>query len=451
MKEQQKKIPILVCIFIALNFLWTSCGYLSWMYHLMDYTTASNVDWLTEVIGYLFQALGILSVYLFCKYKTNFSPMRHSFIGVIGLDFFFIILSVLSESILTALLFGYCMNYMHGWVAAYYLYYLATLVPKKNRALTFGLGYGIASIGSWAISLLGTGNFLCSRFALILYAVFVCITVGFLWIFDTIDQVKPAVSEKQSIQIHTIWIVGATVLLLSLVRGIGFYFPMSDVSTGINLEFSRAFYAIGLILAGIISDKNRKHGAISCALALVFPFVMITLTNEVSITIVFWILSYIFYGFYNVYRVIVFSDIAQMEQRYLCVAALGLFWGRIGDALGALCGILFSNNLTVLVSIASLGFVITFVLFFHVYYKIYHTTNEPELSEEDKLKSFAEEYQLSSREFEVLQLLIKGKTNNELSSELYISENTVKFHVRNLLKKTGCENRIALITLFKQK
>ena len=38
-------------LIIALCFLWTATGYLTWMYHLLDYTEASNVDWLTEVIG----------------------------------------------------------------------------------------------------------------------------------------------------------------------------------------------------------------------------------------------------------------------------------------------------------------------------------------------------------------------------------------------------------------
>ena len=47
-------------LIIALCFLWTATGYLTWMYHLLDFAESSSVDWLTEVIGYLFQAFGIL-------------------------------------------------------------------------------------------------------------------------------------------------------------------------------------------------------------------------------------------------------------------------------------------------------------------------------------------------------------------------------------------------------
>ncbi|MDY4840225.1 MAG: helix-turn-helix transcriptional regulator [Lachnospiraceae bacterium] len=51
---------------------------------------------------------------------------------------------------------------------------------------------------------------------------------------------------------------------------------------------------------------------------------------------------------------------------------------------------------------------------------------------------------------EVLNLIIKGASNGEISDELFISENTVKFHVRNILKKTGCSNRTELLTRLNQ-
>ena len=88
----------------------------------------------------------------------------------------------------------------------------------------------------------------------------------------------------------TIALAGLTVVLVSQTRGIGFYFPMADISTGISLEFSRAFYAIGLIVAGIVGDRSRKYGAVSCLAALFFPFAMIALSNEVGISMILWIL-----------------------------------------------------------------------------------------------------------------------------------------------------------------
>lgn len=48
---------------------------------------------------------------------------------------------------------------------------------------------------------------------------------------------------------------------------------------------------------------------------------------------------------------------------------------------------------------------------------------------------------LSARELEVLQRLAAGRRNGEIAGELGISENTVEFHVRRVLRKLGARSR----------
>jgi DNA-binding NarL/FixJ family response regulator len=50
--------------------------------------------------------------------------------------------------------------------------------------------------------------------------------------------------------------------------------------------------------------------------------------------------------------------------------------------------------------------------------------------------------ELTSRESTILQLVSEGKTNKEIASDLVISENTVKIHLRNILEKLHLKNRI---------
>lgn len=57
-----------------------------------------------------------------------------------------------------------------------------------------------------------------------------------------------------------------------------------------------------------------------------------------------------------------------------------------------------------------------------------------------KQESAAHE-QLTEREMEVLRLIAKGKSNQEVADELYIGIKTVKFHVTNILAKLGVEDR----------
>ena len=48
---------------------------------------------------------------------------------------------------------------------------------------------------------------------------------------------------------------------------------------------------------------------------------------------------------------------------------------------------------------------------------------------------------LSERELEVLQLIAKGLSNQDISSRLYLSLNTIKTHTRNIYGKLGVNNR----------
>ena len=65
-----------------------------------------------------------------------------------------------------------------------------------------------------------------------------------------------------------------------------------------------------------------------------------------------------------------------------------------------------------------------------------HKPSANEISEE-KLLAYKTHYGLSVRETDVLAHILKDRSINEIAEELFISPSTVKFHVANLLKKTG--------------
>ncbi len=52
---------------------------------------------------------------------------------------------------------------------------------------------------------------------------------------------------------------------------------------------------------------------------------------------------------------------------------------------------------------------------------------------------------LSVREMEVLQQVAAGKSNREVAEALTISENTVKFHMKNILDKLHLQNRAQVV------
>jgi DNA-binding response OmpR family regulator len=65
-----------------------------------------------------------------------------------------------------------------------------------------------------------------------------------------------------------------------------------------------------------------------------------------------------------------------------------------------------------------------------------------------RVDELAAEMHLSSREREVLDLLLIGRTNEEIGIVLNISTRTAKFHLANLLQKLGVDSRNELMRLF---
>ncbi|HWQ31465.1 MAG TPA: response regulator transcription factor [Blastocatellia bacterium] len=54
--------------------------------------------------------------------------------------------------------------------------------------------------------------------------------------------------------------------------------------------------------------------------------------------------------------------------------------------------------------------------------------------------------ELTGRELQVLELIVKGRSNREISAELSISEATVKSHINSLLGKLGVSDRTQAAT-----
>lgn len=56
-------------------------------------------------------------------------------------------------------------------------------------------------------------------------------------------------------------------------------------------------------------------------------------------------------------------------------------------------------------------------------------------------------HDLTERERDVLALLVKGLTNQEIAQQLAVSANTAKFHVSNVLTKLGAASRTEAVAL----
>ena len=60
------------------------------------------------------------------------------------------------------------------------------------------------------------------------------------------------------------------------------------------------------------------------------------------------------------------------------------------------------------------------------------------------------ELEITSREYEVLELIAKGFSNKEIAEDLFLSESTIKTHVSSLLVKLNAKRRTQAIQIAKE-
>lgn len=443
--------PIVRCAaLIGLGFLLTSTGWLAWEYHLLELVSPRAADVMTMVVGYALQALGIGVFALLLRRKPDWE--KPAVCAALILHALCLIPALLSRSLVGTLAAGFLGNVFCGVIAGCYLHALTAVEEPGKRASALGIGYAASILASWLLAAVGGGVLYDSpRVWLVCLGLTAAALALVQWGMGTrAEAPHPAAkaNENEDGALRGLYLtVCAVVLLLGVVTNSGFAFSAADLGKGIRTEFSRLFYALGLILAGFVTDRDRRSGAIAALSTMILPFIMLALRGEPVSLAVFWALNYFAFGFYAVYRVIVFSDLAE-KSGLLYLSGLGLLIGRLGDAAGEAICLSLSDATTALVFLAALLFVTAVFLFFRIYRPLYLPAETPQQSERERFFRFAVEHDLSSRERDMLRLLLEEKTNAEIAATLSISENTVKFHMRNLLQKTGCRNRNELVTAY---
>jgi DNA-binding NarL/FixJ family response regulator len=87
------------------------------------------------------------------------------------------------------------------------------------------------------------------------------------------------------------------------------------------------------------------------------------------------------------------------------------------------------------------------VLFLGYYLNKYFSSSLEVNSKQDAHNIFISNYQLSKREWQIVEKICEGLTNGQIGDSLFISLQTVKDHVHRIYKKTGVKNRVQLVNM----
>jgi DNA-binding CsgD family transcriptional regulator len=443
---QTKNKYLYFAALIGLGFLWTGATYIAQTYRMLGLLDGGTVNLLVCGVYYVCQAAGIGAVGLLFVKRAALAGGRALPLCASVAALICTAASLFTPSLAVIIATGALLNIAIGVLSGCYLTRLATDIPQQRRGLVFGGAYAFGSIGTWLLSLPMGGRFLwhCGSFFAI--TALAAVSLLLLW------RLSPPLAMEGGGYLHPdfntkgIWIAVAVLFLLSMENTLGFAFPLRGAADSVYIEFTRIFYGAGLIIAGLVSDKNRRWGAICCLAALAFPFAALALGSNVAGETVMWVLAYLFLGFWSVYRILVFSDISS-KSGLPAFAVLGLLAGRLGEAAGTLGASVFTG--TPLVVLSGTVFALVIGLFFLLYQKLYNPVTSPEEAEKRRQMEYVSRFGLSAREQEVFSLIIQGMSNTEIANALYITESTVKFHAGNIFKKTGLGSRLELIIDYK--
>ena len=460
-------------LWVALAFGLTSGVYLAWLDRLVQLTGLAS-DSLSMVAGYLFQVAGLLLTCAFFRrvrssddetagggQTENLAVYRQSFILTVLLFAIVSVPALLTDSVSAVIAFGFLMNLLCGVISGFYLWVICAKVGTGRKSTVFGGGYALATVG---VGLLAIAHLMRGRTAVL---VSLCLSAGLIWMTLRFNRMALLAGRRLSLAgteqgpeaesppaVRTgkegdlLPLACAAVALISIVKNLGFNFPAADIQAGLVPEIARIPYAVGLLAAGFINDRSRKNGLVCTAASLVIPFVMLGLIHEPVSSAVFWGLNYIFFAFFSVFRVIIIMDLVSPKdvgaapRRHL--ASVGLLLGRIGDAAGSGLGQALAGYQVALIVVTGLLFIPTVFVLYRLYEKLFMPETVRQRNEREIFDTFCVHNDLSAREMEVLERLLVGQTNAEIGDALFISQNTIKFHVKNILQKTGCRNRVDL-------
>jgi DNA-binding CsgD family transcriptional regulator len=130
-------------------------------------------------------------------------------------------------------------------------------------------------------------------------------------------------------------------------------------------------------------------------------------------------------------------------------------------ALGSILGrFIFLSDMTttergsLLLVVATLYFIVLLILSAIQLWRIRNEANQKSRAGEaqdsltDKCNALAERFKLSQRESEVLHYVCRGYNSPYIAQALFISDNTVRSHIKNIHRKLKVSSKMEILALF---
>ncbi|MFO7888122.1 MAG: LuxR family transcriptional regulator, partial [Eubacteriales bacterium] len=218
-----------------------------------------------------------------------------------------------------------------------------------------------------------------------------------------------------------------------------------------NIDFNLLFYKkipyiMGILVMVVFSDKISHIYSFYIALFLIGManvVFMVLGVNEVGFYVNETILQSGL-GIGDLFAWTIVGHVGHLYGRPYKITSYGLIALLTSVFIGRVLGIVFSNYAEGGIYTIAVSYTTVFLTML-VIPKLIQTIDRDVVKIKEKNKLESRINSLTDRELQIYKLLIKGKKNQEIAEELFISDNTLKTHLRNIYKKLNVAGKKELL------
>lgn len=359
----------------------------------------------------------------------------------------------------------------YGYVSGHIAYLASCLVPLARQGRFIGAGLGLCNLALYF------ALYLPEPYQLLLVLGALAAAAG---IIRHQGEVLPAGEEKTKWQGEvlgrhlplTVLIAAALGLLVGFDDGI--FFPRLE-EYGLTFATSRLFMAAGYFLAGWAADFLPLYLPVIALVAKGVPVFVRAGSDDFALALLSYTDAF-FTGALIILVIRLFFWAAPFTSRPRLWAGMGRGLELPMSAMGALFGVAYleQQELSLIVACHGALLLICALLFYRAMLiyadlkeavsaaeplnfsfsdginyltglesvpKLHDLPLRPPATQEELMEDLRRAYSFTEREMEVLGSVLVEDAISDIAASLCVSERTVKFHISNLLKKTGCKNQ----------
>ncbi|SFI33540.1 regulatory protein, luxR family [Tindallia magadiensis] len=464
MSQQQKYSIVSISLFAGwlLSFLFEG----EVLYQLMN-ATAAEAEWI-GLLAIGFHFVGLFSCGYFIKRSSSAKMVMMAGIAVCfaGSLIFLLPYSLLWYLSMIA------MSYYAGLVIASWGYFFKWSTPRDRRLQTAADVLILSNLLMMMVNVITNHLSLYGGYAL--SSLLLLLAIPFIYRLDTemeMDRSEPEMLDnpgiKETMEKPFLYLC-VFIVIITINSGIMYQVVRPAFA---HFRLLTAYYWVVPYLLALLILRSLPKGfnrALALYVALAMMGISYLLLMALEPTVKTYLLVNTFmlgaFGVFDLFWWSLIGDFLDSSRDAAKIMGIGLSMNVLGILLGGIAGSVITANTnqldeSILVALGVIFIVMVLMpilnnqlnRFFANHDFVMKLAGEIQ-SEEfvDPLQPFKKAYQLTDREGEIIDLLVQGYTYKGISEKLVVSENTIKFHSRNIYQKLQINNKMELIKLINQ-